>query len=237
MVFAKCQSYKVDIDLRFSYNENMNFPCMICVPIKRKSINEAVIDLKKSQEIADLTEIWFDEIADLDEQSLGKIAGLKSKPLIYKVTWPNKLFKNILKIVDYVDIDVRQDKLQIVHAKKINPKIKLIISFHDFKKTPTLKELEKIARNALSKGADIVKIATTARSFSDTITMIEILSKLQKQGRKAICICMGREGLLTRTAGHLLGNYLMYAPIDKSGSTASGQITVSELRKIQKLTK
>lgn len=209
---------------------------MICVPIKRKSINEVIIVLKKSQKIADLSEIWFDEITDLDERGLEKIASLKNKPLIYKVTGVNRHYKSILKIVDYVDIDVKQDKLKIAHAKKINPKIKLIISFHDFKKTPTPKELEKISRNAISKGADIVKIATTARSFSDTITMIEILSKLRKQGKKAICICMGKEGLLTRTAGHLLGNYLMYAPIDKSGSTASGQITVPELRKIQKLT-
>lgn len=207
----------------------------VCVPIKKSSSKEVLRDFKKSQKIADLTEVWFDEIDDLRNADFKKITAVKSKPLIYKVTKQNKLYEDILRIIDYIDFDIKTSNSKITNAKKSNPKIKLIISFHDFKKTPSSNELKLITKKAIAKGADIVKIAAYARDFTDTMKMFESLTQLQKQRKDAICICMGKEGLLTRTAGHLLGNYLMYAPIDKSGSTADGQITVAELRKIQKL--
>ncbi len=209
---------------------------MICVPIKKSSLNEGLKVLKKSEKIADLTEIWFDEIDDLKNADLKKMAAIKRKPLIYKVTKENDLYENILEIIDYIDLDIKTSNSKITNVKKLNSKIKVIISFHDFKKTPSISKLKLLAKKAIAKGADIVKIAAYARDFTDTVKMFEILTQLRKQGKEAICICMGKEGLLTRTAGHLLGNYLMYAPIDKSGSTADGQITVAELKKIQKIT-
>jgi 3-dehydroquinate dehydratase len=42
---------------------------------------------------------------------------------------------------------------------------------------------------------------------------------------------MGKHGEITRTAGHIFGNYLMYAPLNESQKTAKGQLTVSELKK------
>jgi 3-dehydroquinate dehydratase len=48
---------------------------------------------------------------------------------------------------------------------------------------------------------------------------------------------MGEKGRITRLAGHLFGNYLMYAPLDLRGKTAEGQVNVKELTNFQNLIK
>jgi 3-dehydroquinate dehydratase-1 len=82
--------------------------------------------------------------------------------------------------------------------------------------------------------ADIVKIATFANDMTDSLRMLHLLSKISPK-QKAILICMGRKGRITRTAGHLFGNYLMYAPLSLREKTADGQITAKELKEIQTL--
>ncbi len=200
---------------------------MICLPIRQKTTLKTLQKVAEGQPLADVIEIWFDEIKDLEKFSFEKIR----KPILYK--WQGnmenlQLLKNAK--IKYIDIDLAVSDNVIKEIRKINPKIELIISFHDFEKTPKPPELKKIAERMRKKGADIVKIAATAQNFKDTLTMLEFLNQLP--GKK-ICLCMGKEGLLTRTSGHLLGNYLMYAPLSQKEATASGQIPLKELKKIQ----
>jgi 3-dehydroquinate dehydratase type I len=87
-----------------------------------------------------------------------------------------------------------------------------------------------------SKKADIIKLATFAKTFTDSIRMLAILAQLTSSKQKAICLCMGKEGRITRTASHLFGNFLMYAPISSTDKTAKGQLLAKQLKKIQNLT-
>jgi len=181
-----------------------------------------VISLKKpdfkNTSQADLLEIWFDKIT----------TNIK-KPIIYKIrTSPN--FETIKKCA-YVDVDIKTPKLTIEKIKKTNPKIKIIISYHNFKKTPEIKELKNIYKKMKRQNADIVKFAAHANSITDSFKMLEFLSSLTQKGQKAICLCMGEKGLLTRISGHLFGNYLMYFSKDGKNKTAPGQITISEFKK------
>jgi 3-dehydroquinate dehydratase type I len=83
----------------------------------------------------------------------------------------------------------------------------------------------------LSQKADIVKFATQAKKISDSFRMLDFLSSLNGKKQKAICLCMGNEGLLTRISGHLFGNYLMYFSMDEKSKTAEGQITIKKFKK------
>jgi len=181
------------------------------VPIKNPS--------SKPPAQADVLEIWFDEIPK----------NIK-KPIIYKAqTFPN--FKTIKKC-EYADVDVTTKKETIKKIRESNPKIKIIISYHDFKKTPEIKELKKINRKMKRMGADIVKFATKANDITDSFGMLEFLSSITQKGQKAICLCMGEKGLLTRISGQFFGNYLMYFTKDKKSLTAPGQITIKEFKKL-----
>ncbi|MBI4232489.1 type I 3-dehydroquinate dehydratase [Candidatus Peregrinibacteria bacterium] len=207
---------------------------MICISIKKGTEAALLKDFKQAQEAADLTEIWFEELKNLSENTLKTLFQIKKKPLIYK-SFGNKSFleKILAYPVDYIDLDINTPQSLIKELKLLYPKTKLIISYHNFESTPKDSELKKIASKILAKGADIIKIAGTANTMIDSIRMLNFLSNLSKK-HKAICICMGSSGKITRAAGHLFGNYLMYAPLTTSASTASGQIAVDELRQIIK---
>lgn len=206
---------------------------MICVPIKNKDKEKVLKTFIKSQKIkfVDMAEIWFDKLPSLDLLFLKRIQNFKKKPIIYKSSGDIKKIKKVIKTleIEYLDIDLTTSLEKINEIKKITSKTKLIISYHNFKETPRQSKLEKIAKKIITKKADIIKIATKATSFKDALTMLELLNSLNGKGKKAICICMGQHGVITRVAGHLIGNYLMYAPLNKSQSTAKGQLTVSEL--------
>lgn len=196
---------------------------LLCVPIKKKTLSTLLTDLKKAQKIGNIIEIWFDELA-LAPEDIQKIFRLKKKPFIYKISkTPNT---QILKKVDYVDIDIAAP---VSFFKKIPQKTQLIISYHNLKETPATKELRNIAGKISKKGADIIKIATLANNFTDSLRMLDLLSQISAR-QKAICLCMGKDGAITRLTGHLFGNYLMYAPLSLSGKTAAGQIPAKKLK-------
>lgn len=209
----------------------------ICLPIKQKKLNSLLAGLKRAQKQADIIEIWFDEIYDLNEKGLKQISKVNSRPLLYKATKPDfKKIGQILKIckkIAYLDLDITTKGYVIEKIKSIFPKLQIIISYHNFKNTPKNRELRKIIRQMLAQKADILKIATQAKNKTDSFRILALLSQISKE-HKSVFLCMGRQGRLTRIAGHLFGNYLMYAPMSTTHKTASGQITVSELRKILK---
>jgi 3-dehydroquinate dehydratase-1 len=211
----------------------------LCIPIKKTKTKDLVLWLRKASKEADVVEVWFDEVVDLPEFIERKLELNSMKPLLYKVSkFDIKKIEYILskiKNIEYLDCDISTDKNILKKIKEKFPQIKLIISHHDFKKTPTQTELLDLVDEMQSRRADIVKIATKANKVEDSLNMLSLLSQLNKKGQKAICICMGEQGRLTRTTGHLLGNYLMYAPLDKKEGTAPGQIPIKELKKIIKL--
>ncbi len=202
---------------------------MICIPINKKSTAEVLNRLKEAQELGDVVEIWFDSLEDFSMENLEKIFSKKTKKFLYKSTGDIEKLEKVMSFdVEYIDLDLDTEKTTI---EKVKSNTELILSFHDFEKTP--ENLDEIIEEMNQKGADIVKIATFAKDFSDTIRMIDLLNKLSQKGRKSICISMGEEGRITRAAGHLLGNYLMYAPLQEEDKTAKGQILASELKEIK----
>ncbi|MBD3330855.1 type I 3-dehydroquinate dehydratase [Candidatus Peregrinibacteria bacterium] len=210
---------------------------MICIPIKKASIRELLSTLDKANKLSDLYEIWFDEIQDLNKEQISKIFKKANKPIIYKYSNNSKNFQNILSFKPkYIDVDFNSAPVLINEIKDLSPNSKIIISYHNYKLTPPLKELKSIIENMWKKGAEILKIATRASSLSDSLLVLSLLEELHTEGNKAICICMGEKGRITRSTGHIFGNYLMYAPFDKEDSTAPGQITAGELKRIIELT-
>ncbi len=209
---------------------------MICVPIRKKTLPSLLSNIKKANKLADVIEIWFDEVPSLTEDKIDKILKATKKPVLYKHTGNKEVLKKLLtKEIAYIDLDLKEKPKLIQGVKKSTPKTTIIISFHDFKKTPSVSELSKLVAKMKKFGADVIKIAATANSFSDSTRMLSFLSQLRAQEQKAICLCMGKEGKITRLTGHLLGNYLMYAAITERDKTASGQLLARELRDVQGL--
>lgn len=106
-------------------------------------------------------------------------------------------------------------------------KTKLLISWHDFKKTPKFSELRS-KMNQMSKFSHNVKIVTTAKSVDDSTRILQLYRNNGKN--KLIAFAMGDNGRMSRILCLYLGSPYTYASLGKP--VAPGQISIDEIKKI-----
>ena len=111
-------------------------------------------------------------------------------------------------------------------------KTKLLVSWHDFKKTPSSAELKKKI-TLMSKFSSNVKIVSTAKSTDDSTRMLELYSKKGKNN--LISFAMGDHGRISRILCLYLGSPYTYVSLGKA--IAPGQFSVDEVKKIINLKK
>jgi len=216
----------------------------IIIPLRPHSISELQRLLLDAQDSADLIEIWLDKIKKLDEDKIQKIVEIVQKPLILNLKKRKEgglsrlgdqkrvqLLQFAASLgVDFVDADLELPAELLKNLKKSCKKTQLILSFHDFKKTPKIEDLRKLATKAWKFKADIVKLVGTAQKFDDCSPIFQISWELAKRKKKFLTMGMGECGEPTRVITPLIGGLGMFAPIHKKDATAAGQLTVAELR-------
>lgn len=134
---------------------------------------------------------------------------------------------------DFVDIGAHAKKEEIKRLKAGLKKTKLIISFHDFSKTPTDAQLKIIAKSITNLKPDVVKIATLVKSLEDNRRLIELAMDLKKRRIRHIVIGMGEKGIITRILSQALGNELEFVALDSS--TAPGQLSLAQALELKTL--
>ena len=130
---------------------------------------------------------------------------------------------------DIIDVELGTLNLENV-ARLIKKKTKLLLSYHDLEKTPSLDEMKGIVRKQLKAGADICKVVTTAWVFEDNLTVLQLIREFPDS--KIIAFCMGPSGSMSRVLCPLVGGEFTYAAIETGKESAVGQMTVSEMRKM-----
>ena len=130
----------------------------------------------------------------------------------------------------YVDIELEADpefKKQIVRAAHAG-NCRVIISYHNFSRTPPPAVLKNVVALSFASGADVVKIACLARTGRENARLLGLLDS----PARLVVVGMGRKGRLTRILAPLLGCPFTYASIDGGKETAEGQIEAASLRRI-----
>lgn len=105
---------------------------------------------------------------------------------------------------------------------------KVIVSYHNFESTPVDELLNEIVVRSKKMGADRVKMAVTAQSAVDCVSVMS----LYERHENLIAFAMGEQGKITRIAAPLLGADFTYASVDEAHLTAPGQLTASQLEVI-----
>ena len=137
-----------------------------------------------------------------------------------------------ISLVNAVDIELSSRNILKKIVKKARTfKKKVIISYHNFKRTPTDKDLESLINRAGTAGADIVKIAVQAKNKKDVIRLMNIT--LKHSAKNLITIAMGAQGTVSRVFFPFTGSVLTYACISKA--VAPGQIPLDVLNQHLKL--
>ncbi|MBV9392605.1 MAG: type I 3-dehydroquinate dehydratase [Verrucomicrobia bacterium] len=138
-----------------------------------------------------------------------------------------KLFKLWLPACNYIDVELRNiDRFSALIDEAESSGIKLIISFHDFQKTPNVSELNSKLSQASLHSDRIFKVATRVNDWSD----IENLVYFLKGGKtnQLAAMGMGSLGKLSRLILARLGSRLVYGCIAEE--IAPGQWSVTKLR-------
>lgn len=153
--------------------------------------------------------------------------------------WENSEIERIEELLKAVElganiVDIELSTRNLEEAiQQIKKKTKCLLSFHDLEKTPPLIRMKDIVQRESDAGADICKVVTTAQRFEDNLTTLQLITEFPKI--KIVSFAMGPFGFASRFLCPLVGGDFTYASIEKGKESASGQITVSDLRKLYEM--
>lgn len=138
---------------------------------------------------------------------------------------------------DAIDIELSTDRdkrdIIVKAAKKCG--ITVIISAHDFSKTPAAREMKSTLEEAFLAGADIAKLAVMPHSMRDILDLLEVTLDASDAGWAVCTIAMGELGKHTRVIAPFYGSVLTYASVESTVTAAPGQLPVAELKKLMEL--
>ncbi|MFQ5475976.1 MAG: type I 3-dehydroquinate dehydratase [Nitrosopumilus sp.] len=218
-----------------------------CVSIAEKTPYKIKQTLKIALKKSDYVEVRLDflkidqipEALEIIKKDLNKIVcTLRPKTEGGKFPGNEKERIAILKLIaEYnpflLDVEFNTLKRNSSLRKYLkSTKTKLLVSWHDFKKTPKSAELKK-KMNQMSKFSSNVKIVSTAKSTEDSNRMLELYSKKGKNN--LISFAMGDLGRISRILCLYLGSPYTYVSLGKA--VAPGQFSVDQVKKITNLKK
>ncbi|MCT9462032.1 type I 3-dehydroquinate dehydratase [Acinetobacter baumannii] len=226
------------------------------VPITAKTKEQA---LAQAQVIAntadaDLAEFRIDLLSFASDtkqvialgHELKKILG--NKPMIATIRTKNeggqleisdadygKTYQAYLKnpFMDWLDVEMFRDQKVVseIVQKAHQKKVLIVMSNHDFQKTPSQDEIEKRLLKQDQMGADVLKIAVMPKSKQDVFTLMNATLKVSQQTTKPLLtMSMGQLGTISRVATANMGGSYSFGMIGQA--SAPGQIDVTKLKQI-----
>lgn len=108
--------------------------------------------------------------------------------------------------------------------------IGVVMSKHDFAKTPSAKEISSTLALMKKLGADLPKYAVMPLSPGDVLKLLAATWEAYQQVGPVITMAMGELGKMTRASGGLFGSCLTFGA--GQSASAPGQIDVENLRAI-----
>lgn len=226
----------------------------ICVPIVGKNENEilrAAAEIRESAaDLAEWRADWFEGGLDLAETE-GMLKRLRfaldGKPLLYTfrtaaeggekeipVDTYAKLLQGAVKsgCVDLADVELftGEEVVSAVIKTAHECGVKVVVSNHDFEKTPEKAEILSRLLTMQKLGADIPKIAVTPKNRKDVLTLLAASEKMMSDyaSRPIITISMGGLGVVSRVCGETFGSAITFGTIGQA--SAPGQMEVGELK-------
>lgn len=221
----------------FEFSSSLSHPAVVGTVHSAASL-DAALRIRRNE--CDWLELRVDHfLPDLHE--LRRVAPKLPVPLIITLRHPSEggamgitprerreLYLDFLNVAAAVDIELRQ-------ARSMNPVIAgakaagigLILSHHDFQRTPGAAKLRGLARRARDAGADIFKVAATVREPRELARLIEFLAD-EKERLPLAVMGMGRYGKISRLVLAETGSCLNYGYLAKPN--ASGQWPVAILK-------
>ncbi|MCU4582814.1 type I 3-dehydroquinate dehydratase [Acinetobacter gyllenbergii] len=238
--------------------ELAKLPVKTIVPITAKTKEQAIAQAKviAANPDADLAEFRIDLLNFANDskqvitlgQELKQILG--AKPMIATIRTHNeggqltisdanygKTYQAYLQqpFMDMLDVEMFRDQqivkntVKLAHAKKVL----IVMSNHDFQKTPPEAEIIQRLLKQDELGADILKIAVMPQNRQDVFTLMNATLNVSQQSKKPLLtMSMGKLGTISRIATANMGGSFSFGMIGEA--SAPGQIDVTQLKQFLK---
>jgi 3-dehydroquinate dehydratase-1 len=198
----------------------------------------------------DLFELRLDHLCGMTEKLERKMSILSAKgrtrrgqstPIIITARDPREggannlslperrdLLLRFLPYAKYVDVELRSArafKSLLARARKQN--VRRILSFHNFRSTPSPRSLRAKAALAKAHGADIFKVATRTDRLAELVRLVDLV--LDRNVDLAVsAMGIGKLGAISRLLLARGGSVLNYASLHRS--QIEGQLPIELLR-------
>ncbi|MFJ8063530.1 type I 3-dehydroquinate dehydratase [Psychrobacillus sp. NPDC096426] len=229
----------------------------IIVPLMGRNVDQLLLEIKTIKQVApDIVEWRADTLEGIDnlevvKETLSTIReALFPTPLLFTFrshreggnkliedVYYKQLLENVIrsKAIDLIDVELFSSNVnEIVETAKIN-NIYVVMSNHDFEKTPAKEEIIWRLRRMQEFGAHIPKIAVMPKVPTDVLTLLDATYTMKSlyADRPIITMSMASTGVISRIAGQIFGSDATFG----SGVEASapGQIPAEELRKMMEI--
>lgn len=189
----------------------------------------------------DLFELRLDRLAGMADQVEIALPKLR-RPLIITARDPHEgganklrlrqrrdLLARFLNHADYIDVELRlASALLPSFGLAKNKNVRRIISFHNFKRTPSARILSAKACEARSHGADIFKVATRTDTPMELGRLLEFMISSRLDLALAV-MGIGKLGAISRVLLARAGSVLIYASV-AAATDVEGQLSLEQLR-------
>ncbi|GAA0314305.1 type I 3-dehydroquinate dehydratase [Oceanobacillus oncorhynchi subsp. oncorhynchi] len=227
----------------------------ICIPMVGKTVDQLIeeADFLKSLEcdVVEWRVDFFEQVEDIAKvkEALTEIRKvIPEMPLIFtfrsfkeggekevSVDYYLHLNREMSRTgqIDIVDVELfnqPEDVKQIIEAAHEHG-VFVIISNHDFNKTPDKKEIITRLRRAQELGGDLPKIAVMPETTADVLTLLDATREMKEKfaDRPIITMSMAGKGVISRLAGEVFGSALTFGAANKA--SAPGQVAAAELKR------
>jgi 3-dehydroquinate dehydratase type I len=209
------------------------------VSILPKTVPEALWLIEKAEVAhADFIEVRLDYLEDCLENHRG-LADLASHGKTPKIatdmesrteTERRQMLLSAAKSgFEYVDVELSTLQLKDLVKELKALGAKPIVSFHKFDGSLGVSELNSILEKEIASGAEVCKIVTTAKRLEDNLSTLNFTTTASSKV-KLVCFCMGELGKISRLLSPLFGGFFTFASLERGSETASGQMTIQEMK-------
>ncbi len=223
---------------------------MICVPVMAATRAEALRIIGRSAGLADVLELRMDLLPTQSKvRELIKAVRSAGPAQVLVTNRPSGDLSELMEKerlgvlaeaiylgADYVDVELSTATSGLEELRALigaaGNRTRLIISHHDFAKTPAGRILRGLFHDCVRAGAGIVKIVTRARRPEDNLKVLELIPYALRRNVPIIALCMGEEGRMSRIMAPLVGGLFTFAALERGSESAAGQLTVEEMKRI-----
>ena len=228
----------------------------ICVPIVGKTVPEILENAKSAvQAKADVVEWrvdWYEDVFSFEcvEHVLRKLCEITGEiPLLFTFRTLQEGGEQAIdaaayrelnekaartKMADLIDAELSAGEETVKSLIKTAHTfgVKVVVSNHDFEKTPSKEEIVARLQKMQELGADLPKIAVMPQCRKDVLTLLRATLEMAQEyaDRPIITMSMAGTGVISRLCGEVFGSSMTFGAAKKA--SAPGQMGVNDLNTV-----